>query len=79
MKVKKELSQVPGISDLSGRRVQWGVMEILRGAPGGHELHDTIIRRLHYFGISSARRGLRFSFLTLLLSPVLSSLLFSLI
>ena len=44
MKVKVELSRVPGVSDLSGRRVQWGVMKILRGALGGHELHDTISR-----------------------------------
>ena len=32
MKVKEELSRVPGVSDLSGRRVQWGVMEMLRGS-----------------------------------------------
>ena len=55
VKVKDELSLVLGISDLSGRRVQWGFMTFLGGALGGHELHDTIIRRLQYFGISSAR------------------------
>ena len=54
MKVEVELSRVPGVSDLSGRRVQWGVMKILRGALGGHELHDTITRRLQYFGIGRA-------------------------
>ena len=54
MKVREELSRVPGISELSGRRVQWGVMKILRGALGGHELHDTISRRLQYFGIDRA-------------------------
>ena len=32
MRVKEELSSVPGISDLSGRKVQWGVMKMLRGA-----------------------------------------------
>ena len=57
MKVTEELSSVPGIGDLSGRKVQWGVMEILRGALGEHELHDTITRRLQYFGISRAREG----------------------
>ena len=55
MGVEEELSSVPGISDLSGRKVQWGVMKILRGALGGHELHDTITRRLQYFGINRAR------------------------
>ena len=55
MEVKEELSFVPGINDLSGRKVQWGVMGILRGALGGHELHDTITRRLQDFGISRAR------------------------
>ena len=54
MKLKEELSLVPGVSDLSGRGVQWGVMKILRGALGGHELHDTIRRRLQYFGIDRA-------------------------
>ena len=54
MEVKEGLSSVPGIGDLSGRKVQWGVMNILRGALGEHEVHDTITRRLQYFGISRA-------------------------
>ena len=32
MKVEEGLSSVPGISDLSGRKVQWGVMKTLRGS-----------------------------------------------
>ena len=50
VRAKEELSSVPGISD-----AQWGVMKTLSGALGGHELHDTITRRLQYFGISRAR------------------------
>ena len=55
MRVKEELPSVPGISNVRGRKIQWGVVEILQGALGGHELHDTITRRLQYFGISRAR------------------------
>ena len=55
VEVKEELSSVPGIGDLSGRKVQWGVMVILKGALGDHELHDTITGRLEYFRISRAR------------------------
>ena len=54
MKVKVELSFIPAVSSVSGRRTQWGVMEILRGALGEHELRDTISRRLQYFGIARA-------------------------
>ena len=54
MEVKIELSRIPGVSSLSGRRTQWGVMEILRGALGGHELRATISRRLQCFGIPRA-------------------------
>ena len=54
MRVKVELSLVPGVSSLSGMGVQWGVLKILRGARGGHELCDTISRRLQYFGIHRA-------------------------
>ena len=46
VRVKVELSLVPGVSSSSGRRIQWGVLKILRGALGGHELRDTISRRL---------------------------------
>ena len=42
---------MPGIGTLSGRKVQWGVMGILKGCLGDRELHDTISRRLHYFKI----------------------------
>ena len=51
VKVRGELSSVPGIGTLSGRKVQWGVMGILKGCLGDRELHDTISRRLHYFKI----------------------------
>ena len=78
MKVKEELSLVPGISDLSGRRVQWGVMKNLRGALGGHELHDTITRRLQYFGISSAReRAEVFIFNMALMSSIVKPFIFA--
>ena len=40
---------MPGISSLSGGKVQWGVMEILRMGLGDRELHGTISRRLQYF------------------------------
>ena len=55
MKVGGELSPVPGIGDLSGRKVHWGDMAILRGALGDRGLHDTIARRLPYFKIHRAR------------------------
>ena len=53
VKVKSELSSMPGISSLSGRKVQWGVMKILRMGLGDRELHDTISRRLQYFKIGT--------------------------
>ena len=52
---KEELAAIPGVSDLLGRRVQWGVMKILRGGISAECLIDTISRRLQYFGIGSSR------------------------
>ena len=52
---REELASIPGVSDLVGRRVQWGVMKILRGGMSANDLIDTISRRLQYFGVNNPR------------------------
>ena len=75
-KVKGELSSVPGVSPLSGRKVQWGVTTVSRMGLGGSELHDTISWRLQYSRIDRDRERAENFIFNMLSSPDLLSLLF---
>ena len=79
MEVKEELSSVPGISELSGRKVQWGVMKNFEGLLVDMDCMTPLLGDFNTSVSVGLGRGLGSSFLTWLLFLVLSSLLFPLI